>query len=442
MPETVTVTQLNNRARNILAGSPAVRDIWVDGEISNLTRAGSGHYYFTLKDSGSEIRAAMFKNARQRIDFEPKDNMRVTAFGSVDIYVQRGAYQFIVATMRRSGIGDLFLAFQELKGRLESEGLFDASRKRPIPAYPRRIGVVTSETGAVIHDIITTSASRFPADIVLAPSMVQGEGAADTIVAAIDLLNRYGVDVIVVARGGGSLEDLWPFNEERVARAIASSSAPVVSAVGHETDFTIADFAADLRAPTPTGAAALILRDRAEVSRQVSEDMARATRALQGILREMRHRFERADARLSPRTAGTELAMTAMGLDDLSGRMDAALNGKVADMRRRFDVADARLSPSAALSRMEALSGRVESLWARAERAVSDKVSSGSAALASADGRLRGLDPRSVLSRGYGLVTDPTGRAVTSVEGLREGSRVVIGFSDGSASAEVKEVTR
>ena len=223
MQETVTVTQLNNRARNILTNSPAVRDIWVNGEISNLTKASSGHYYFTLKDPGSEIRAAMFARSRMRIDFEPKNSMKVSAFGSVDIYVARGSYQFIVETMRPAGIGDLYLAFEALKKKLEAEGLFDQSRKRPLPRYPRRIGVVTSETGAVIHDIITTSASRFPADIYLAPSMVQGDGAAETIVKGIELLNRFDVDVIIVARGGGSLEDLWPFNEEAVARAYAAS---------------------------------------------------------------------------------------------------------------------------------------------------------------------------------------------------------------------------
>ena len=344
MPETVTVTQLNNRTKNILRGSPAVTDIWVNGEISNLTRASSGHYYFTLKDEGSEIRAAMFARSRQRIDFEPKENMKVSAFGSVDIYIQRGSYQFIVETMRPSGIGDLYLRFEALKRKLEAEGLFEQSRKRPLPRYPRTIGVVTSETGAVIHDIITTSASRFPADIVLAPSMVQGEGAAETIVRGIGLLNRYGVDVIVVARGGGSIEDLWPFNEESVARAIAASTAPVVSAVGHETDFTIADFVADLRAPTPTGAAALILRDRLETGRQLADDMARASRALGSVLDRMRHRFDVADAKLSPQSAERDLSLRAMELDDLSSRADGALTGMLADMRRRFEVVDARLS--------------------------------------------------------------------------------------------------
>lgn len=442
MQETVTVTQLNNRARNILANSPAVRDIWVNGEISNLTKASSGHYYFTLKDPGSEIRAAMFARSRMRIDFEPKNSMKVSAFGSVDIYVARGSYQFIVETMRPAGIGDLYLAFEALKKKLEAEGMFDQSRKRPLPRYPRRIGVVTSETGAVIHDIITTSASRFPADIYLAPSMVQGDGAAETIVRGIELLNRFGVDVIIVARGGGSLEDLWPFNEESVARAIAASETPVVSAVGHETDFTIADFVADLRAPTPTGAAALILRDRVETGRQIAEDMARAGRALGKVIDAMRHRFQVADAKLSPQRAMSDLDMMGMTLDDLSSRADSALTGKVADMRRRFDVMDARLSPAAALDRMEIMRGRVESQFAKLENLVVRCAESASSDLGSLSGRLDSLNPRNILARGYGMVTGSDGTAITSVDCLSVGGTVTVTLRDGTAITEVKEVER
>ena len=279
MAETITVTQLNNRVKNILSNNPSVTNIWVSCEISGLKQVSSGHSYMTLKDENGQINAVMFASARSRLDFQLKDNMKVTAFGSVDIYAPRGSYQFIIQAMRQSGVGDLYQKFEELKIKLKSEGLFDESRKRPIPQYPRVIGVVTSSTGAVIHDIITTSATRFPSDILLSPSLVQGEGAAETIVAGIELLNSQGVDVIIVGRGGGSIEDLWPFNEEIVARAIASSKAPVVSAVGHETDFTIADFVADKRAPTPTGAAALILRDRMEMRSEIDHMFSRCTMA-------------------------------------------------------------------------------------------------------------------------------------------------------------------
>ena len=442
MAETVTVTQLNSRVKTILGNSPAVRDLWVNGEISNLKKYPSGHYYFTLKDSGSEIRAVLFAHSRQRMEFEPKENMKVSAFGSVDMYVQRGAYQFVVENMRPAGLGDLYLAFEALKKKLEGEGLFDESRKRPLPRYPRTIGVVTSEKGAVIHDIITTSGSRFPADILLAPALVQGEGAARSIVDGIELLNRVGVDVLIVGRGGGSLEDLWAFNEEPVARAIASSKAPVVSAVGHETDFTIADFVADVRAPTPTGAAAIILRDRVEILNQLNTDMARASRALSASLDRMNHRFEVLDARLSPEKALDDLSMRLMSVDDLSNRGEIALRTQVSEMRRRFEVVNAKLSPAAGLSRMETLSERCSSLYSRAEASIGRRFDTAASRLESLSGRLESLNPLNVLSRGYGLITDSEGRAVTSVDGVATGDRVTINLRDGSASARIEEKVR
>ena len=413
MAETVTVTQLNSRVKTILGNSPAVRDLWVNGEISNLKKYPSGHYYFTLKDSGSEIRAVLFAHSRQRMEFEPKENMKVSAFGSVDMYVQRGAYQFVVENMRPAGLGDLYLAFEAL-----------------------------SEKGAVIHDIITTSGSRFPADILLAPALVQGEGAARSIVDGIELLNRVGVDVLIVGRGGGSLEDLWAFNEEPVARAIASSKAPVVSAVGHETDFTIADFVADVRAPTPTGAAAIILRDRVEILNQLNTDMARASRALSASLDRMNHRFEVLDARLSPEKALDDLSMRLMSVDDLSNRGENALRTQVSEMRRRFEVVNAKLSPAAGLSRMETLSERCSSLYSRAEASVGRRFDTAASRLESLSGRLESLNPLNVLSRGYGLITDSEGRAVTSVDGVATGDRVTINLRDGSASARIEEKVR
>lgn len=439
MSETVTVTQLNSRVKTILGNSPSVRDLWVNGEISNLKKYPSGHYYFTLKDPGSEIRAVMFSRSRSRIDFEPKENMKVSAFGSVDMYVQRGAYQFIVESMRQAGVGDLYLAFEALKKKLEAEGLFEQSRKRPLPKYPRTIGVVTSEKGAVIHDIITTSESRFPADILLAPAMVQGEGAAASIVAGIELLNRIGVDVLIVGRGGGSLEDLWAFNEESVARAIAASKAPVVSAVGHETDFTIADFVADVRAPTPTGAAAIILRDKVEILNELNGDMARASRALSGTLERMSHRFEVLDAKLSPEKALDDLGMKGMAVEELMSRAEASLLERTREMRRRFDVVNAKLSPVAGHTRLCMLRDRTDSLSNRADSALRERMRSSTARLEALSGRLESLNPRNVLSRGYGMVTDSEGRTVTSITDIEVGEIVRINMRDGSAAAEIKE---
>ena len=463
MQEPLTVTQLNTRVKGMLQSSPGLSDIWVSGEISNLTRASSGHYYFTLKDSGSEIRCAMFARSRSRIGFEPLNNMKVSVFGGLDIYVQRGAYQFIVESMRQSGVGDLYRQYEELKRKLQEEGLFDYSRKKPIPRYPRRIGVVTSDTGAVIHDIITTSASRFPADIILAPAQVQGVGAAATIVKGIKLLERTGVDVIIVGRGGGSIEDLWPFNEESVARAIAECPIPIVSAVGHETDFTIADFVADLRAPTPTGAAALILRDKTEVRAQIDRDMLNADKALQSILERMRAKFDRLDARLSPRSAIRELDLLSMNLDSLWAEADKALTDALFDMRSRFLIADARLSlpsalrdiasrrsaldsmygriaPNAALRRIDEKRAELGSVWQDVASKMTFRMSSESGALDAISARLEALDPLAVLDRGYGMVVGSDGHAVSSAASLSTGERIEIRFKDGSAKASVESI--
>jgi len=417
MAETITVTQLNTRVRSVLSESPTVNDVWVLGELSNLKKYPSGHYYFTLKDNTSEIRGVMFKQSRARIDFEPQDNMKVTAFGKVDLYVERGSYQFIVETMQRSGVGDLYLAYEALKKKLEAEGLFDRSRKRPLPLYPKVIGVVTSPKGAVIHDIITTSGRLFPADIILYPAQVQGDGAAESIVKGIETLNKAGVDVLIVGRGGGSIEDLWAFNEEIVARAIAASEAPVISAVGHETDFTIADLVADVRAPTPTGAAELALRDRKEVMKHLDTDMIRVNRSLSRILDRMHYRFKILDSKLSPRRAEQRILMHSIRLDELYSRMNSALKDKVGTMRRRFIRTDS--SMDVYVQRM--LENNRKDLQRYSER-------------------LESINPMRVLDRGYALVTDKNGRALTSSGQMRAGTEVSIMMKDGKAEAEIKKV--
>lgn len=463
MEAPLTVTQLNTRVKGMLQSSPGLNDIWVNGEISNLTRASSGHYYFTLKDQGSEIRCAMFARSRSRIDFEPKDNMKVSVFGGVDIYVQRGSYQFIVQSMRQSGLGELFIRFEELKRKLQSEGLFDIGRKKTLPRYPRTIGVVTSETGAVIHDIITTSASRFPADILLAPAQVQGEAAAATIVAGIRLLDRIGVDVIIVGRGGGSIEDLWPFNEESVARAIAACNTPIVSAVGHETDFTIADFVADVRAPTPTGAAAIILRDRNEIRSEIDRNMSNAGRALDSVIDRMRSRFNVLDAKLAPQNARRDMDMRAMGVDELWSRADRALNDIIRNMESRFKVVEARLTPAVALEDIDNRRSTVDYLYSRVSPALAQSglesrrskidtaflridsmdrsaFRNAEARLDKASARLESLNPIAVLDRGYGFVVGPDGKTVDSVKSLLVGETIDIRLKDGSAKAAVKQI--
>jgi len=416
MAETITVTQLNTRVRSILSDASAVNDIWVLGEISNLKKYTSGHYYFTLKDNGSEIRGVMFRSSRARMDFEPQDNMKVSAFGRVDLYVERGSYQFVVETMQKAGVGDLYLAFEALKKKLEAEGLFDPSRKRKLPLYPKTIGVVTSPTGAVIHDIITTSGRLFPADILLFPAQVQGDGAAESIVKGIELLNQQEVDIIIVGRGGGSIEDLWAFNEEKVARAIAASSVPIISAVGHETDFTIADMVADVRAPTPTGAAELALRDRREVIKQLDIDAIRMNRALRNTFEKMQNRFKMVDLKLSPRRAEERISMYNIRVDELSSRMSSALKYRVDIMQRRFIRLDSSIDIH-----------------------IKNIVSDAGNELRRYSERLESVNPNKVLERGYSMVTDRDGNALTSVSKLKEGSEVRIRMRDGSADAEIRK---
>ena len=438
MPEVITVTQLNTRVKELFSRTAGLSDIWVSGEISGLTKSTSGHYYFVLKDEGSEIRCALFKGSRARIDFEPTENMKVRMFGRVDIYVARGSYQFIVETMEKSGVGDRYVAFEKLKKKLSDEGLFAESHKRKLPLYPKTIGVVTSQTGAVIHDIITTSESRYTADILLAPAMVQGEGSAESIVAGIELLNKAGVDVIIVGRGGGSIEDLWAFNEEIVARAIYNSKVPVVSAVGHETDFTIADFVADLRAPTPTGAAALILRDKSEMRSEITSYMTRLNRAISSVLDEMQHSFEVLDSRLDPQRGLDALALQRMRIENLSKSADRALVDKMHDMILDFEGLDARLQPSRALDDMENKKEYVEASLERINVGIMTSVREKESELSSYSKQLEGVNPLNVLTRGYSMITGPGGKVLTTIENVNVGDSVTIHMRDGKAEADIK----
>ena len=459
MAEVISVTELNTRVRDLFSKNPSVNDVWVGAEISNLKKYPSG-YYFVLKDQGSEIHAVLFNNARSRVEFEPQENMKVRAFGSIGMYVPRGTYQFIVETMEKSGLGDRYLAFEALKKKLGEEGLFSQEHKRQLPAYPKKIGVVTSQSGAVIHDIITTSASRYPADIYLAPAMVQGDGAAQTIVAGIKLLNRFGVDVIIVGRGGGSIEDLWPFNEEIVARAIYESKAPVVSAVGHETDFTISDFVSDRRAPTPTGAAAIILRDRNEIEADMHALMRRLDMGMRAVTDRMRHSFDIVDSKLDPSKQIEWLNMCRMRVDERSSAAEHLLQEKIRSMRTCYEKLDLRLEPQRALQDIADMRRDIDSLFDQAKINVRMKVEGcrsrfvpmidrpdeliqtvmkeDNSKLESYSRHMEGLNPLNVLNRGYGMITSADGKGLTGVGMLESGDAVKIHFRDGSAEAEIK----
>jgi exodeoxyribonuclease VII large subunit len=394
----------------------------IRGEISGFSRASSGHCYLSLKDADGAsalIRCAMFRRAASLLDFSPADGQLVEVRGRLGVYEPRGELQFVVESMQRAGAGALFEKFLRLKAKLEAEGLFDAEHKRALPLYPRRVGVVTSLGAAALHDVLTAMARRAPhVEVVLYPSLVQGSEAPAQLVAAIELASRRAeVDVLIVCRGGGSLEDLWAFNDERVVRAIVGCSVPVLCGVGHETDITLSDFAADLRAPTPTAAAEMVSPTRGECLALLDAWAEAMSRRVGRVLDEHAQRLDRAGLRLQK--PAQALSSHARLLASLQQRMSAsALAGVRRQERRSLDAA------------------------AALQRAVHAGLGARHRRLASAEGHLRGMDPRQVLSRGYAWVTDERGRALTSAQSIAPGQGIVAVLADGHARARVEEVVR
>ncbi len=320
-----TVSQLNEYIKQVLTQDPQLGQLWVRGEISNLTKHSSGHYYFTLKDKGAQISCVSFRMTNRTLKFEPEASMKVLVFGTVDVYTVRGQYQLRVLDMRPDGIGELYKAYEQLRNRLQEEGLFDVSHKKKIPRFPGKVGVITSPTGAAIHDILHVLKRRFPVDVLLSPAIVQGENSAESIVRSIEYLNRTDVDVIIVGRGGGSLEDLWSFNEETVARAIFDSEVPIISAVGHETDYTIADFVADVRAPTPSAAAELAVPERSELKKYVISLSSRMEQAAIHFISDKYHHLDYLYSRIEPERFAEILRRDMQRVDELRSRMEFGL---------------------------------------------------------------------------------------------------------------------
>jgi exodeoxyribonuclease VII large subunit len=353
--EPFTVSQLTGHIRRLFEDDPVLGDVWVEGEISNFSRASSGHCYFTLKDGGAQVPCVMWRNVADVQDYLPASGDQVLAHGNVSVYEAGGRYQLYVDRVQPAGLGNLYLEFERLKAQLEAEGLFDPERKRPLPILPHRIGVVTSPTAAALRDILNVLGRRYPlAEVLLSPTQVQGDAAPPQIVAAIEALNeREDVDVIIIARGGGSLEDLWAFNDERVARAVAASRIPTVCGVGHETDFSLADFAADVRAPTPSAAAELVAPDRAELQAYVAGLSMALVAALRGEIDERRWKLAeqvRALKHLSPQA---QLAQARQPVDDLLARAEAAMHHNLTLNRERLAGLSGRLNSASPLGTLE-----------------------------------------------------------------------------------------
>lgn len=394
-PVVLSVTQLNTYLKSLFDGDENLTSVFLSGEISNFTNHyKSGHFYLSLKDEKSVIRAVMFAQNARRVRFLPQDGMKVIVRGRVSVYEATGQYQLYIEDMQPDGLGALNLAFEQLKAKLEAEGLFDAARKKPIPKFPERVGVITSPTGAAVHDITTILARRYPlAQVVFCPVLVQGTGAAPQIVDALERFNRLScADVIILGRGGGSLEDLWPFNEETVARAVAASHIPVISAVGHETDFTICDFTADLRAPTPSAAAELAVPDRMELFSTIQYD---------------------------------------------SMLLKQNMNAKLENLRQRLNTVTSSHAFRRPRDLIELQRIRVDQLSVRLTSCMTQRLTGAKAGLSEVSGRLNVLSPLATLSRGYSITYDEKNLPVVKAEQVQVGEQITVLMQDGKLGCTV-----
>jgi exodeoxyribonuclease VII large subunit len=394
IPSSWTVSDLNRYLRELLESDELLQDVWVQGEVSNFMRASSGHLYFTLKDNSASLRCVMWRNTAIRQSFIPRDGDAIEVHGSISVYEAGGQYQLYADILRPAGAGALYQEFLRLKGLLEAEGLFELERKRPIPPRPQRIGIVTSPTGAALQDILNTLRRRYPlVEVVLAPTPVQGDEAPQGIIKALqDVVRIANPDVIILARGGGSIEDLWAFNDEKVARTIAASPVPIITGVGHETDFTIADFVSDLRAPTPTAAAELASPNQVDLRLDLSELHDQLIQLLQAYQRELRWTLLDLQNRLERNSPLSRIQSDIQRVDELEHRLGASIQHKLLLTRTR-------------------LTGLVQQMAA--------------------------LSPAAVLERGYAIVTNQAGLTVSAVGQVRGGEALKIDVSDGFFGAHV-----
>jgi len=431
------VSELNASVQGLFEAN--FRNIWVEGEISSCRPAASGHYYFSLKDAQSQVKCALFKGAARFVKFRPQDGLRVLARGNLEVYEARGEYQLIVEMLEPQGAGALQLAFEQLKNKLAAEGLFAQERKRSLPALPRRLGIVTSTGGAVIRDILQILERRFPGlHIRVFPALVQGEGSIDQVCAGLAYFSQsLWAEVVILARGGGSLEDLWTFNEEAVARAIAASKVPVVSAIGHETDFTIADFVADLRAPTPSAAAELVICTRDSLLEQIAAHQNK-------LFQSLRYRLAMANRALHERgidRAATlihrSIARRAQRVDELDFNLRRLIRHQVETRTRALADANRRLQANDLRLRLAGGRHLGDVLQQRFIRAMSDRLWQSRRRFESLDVRLRQLSPLAVLSRGYAIVQNAQGHALRSSSETGPGEDISIRLGRGKLSATV-----
>lgn len=399
LPEPKTVAQVNEYVKCLIEEEMLLQDIYVCGEVSNFKKHSSGHFYFTLKDSSSEIRAVMFRSYAQKVKFNIENGLKVIVRARVGVFESAGMYQLYVNTMQPEGMGALHLAFEQLKSKLLKEGLFDEAHKRPIPKFPKRIGIITSPTGAAVRDIINIATRRYNlASLILFPSLVQGEEAAGQLISGIDYFNiTESVDVIIIGRGGGSIEDLWAFNDEYLARAIYNSKIPVISAVGHEIDFTICDFVADLRAPTPSAAAELATPNLADIAAKIDGFKSRSILAISSLIEEYKTRLEYISSSKVFKSPISTLEIPKLRLSGAKKGLISTFTRVVMTKRNDF----------------------------------SQKVA-----------KINALNPLSILSRGFATVTSDEGKTIKSINDIEKNSKISIRFFDGSAQATIDSKER
>jgi len=442
------VSELSREIRNRLERD--FPDLWVTGEISNLRPAPSGHYYFTLKDADAQLRAVCFRSQARFLKFKPEDGLSVIARGRITVYETRGEYQLVVEFLEPAGLGALQLAFEQLKARLAAEGLFDAVRKRPLPLLPRTIGIVTSPAGAVIRDMLRVLRRRYSnMNVLLYPVRVQGEGAAREIAQGVEWFNRRAIelggraaDVIIVARGGGSLEDLWAFNEEAVARAIAASRIPVVSAVGHETDFTISDFIADLRAPTPSAAAELVVHRKEDFVGELENRERHVSQVIRLRLSEIRERLTKLALNRVFETVLARLAARAQRVDDAVVEIDRTIRARLSSARHeclRVSQGIHRYDFRQLLGlKRSKLAERVTGFETGFRRFVTERRNR----LAHAEAILQERSPLAILSRGYSITRDAEGNVIRDAASVSPGSEISVRLARGELGATVRERKR
>ena len=433
----LTPTQLNTLARGLLEDT--FPNVVVEGELGNLSRPASGHLYFTLKDARAQVRCALFRSRGQGLRFVPREGVLVRARGRVTLYEARGDYQLILDSLEEAGEGALRRAFDALKARLQAEGLFDADRKRALPAFPRRIGVVTSPTGAAVRDVLSVLARRLPlVDVDVLPVPVQGAEAPPKIVSMLERAGASGrYDVILLARGGGSLEDLWAFNDEALARAVAASPVPVVSAIGHETDFSLTDFAADLRAPTPSVAAELLVPDRAELLARVRRLQRHVDDAQQRAMQQRFQRLDRAALRLQAQRPQARLDALRRRHDDALRRLIATMRQQLQQRTARLRHAETVLRTSTPRRRLQQLHQRLAALAPRPRAAVARQLERDGLRLRGLARSLEAVSPLATIARGYSILQREDGRVVRSVFDATPGEALDARLTDGSLRVRV-----